>query len=108
MSAGIFTFPEPTWLWETMAWLGGLTLIWILTEATLHGLRRIRWMSHASSAKLARVARVGFGGGLIAALFLPYLAEVAPTSALIVILAIAALTLPFIGGAAGVHGAGAS
>ena len=99
------TFPEPTWLWETVAWLSGLTLLWIMTEAVLRGLRRIRWMSHASSAKLARVARVAFGGSLVAALFLPYLADVAPTSALVVILAIAALTLPFIGGAAGVHSA---
>lgn len=99
------TLPEPAWLWETVAWLSGLTLLWIVTEAALRGLRRIRWMSHASSAKLARVARVAFGGSLVAALFLPYLADVAPTSALVVILAIAALTLPFIGGAAGVHGA---
>lgn len=102
---GVVTTPATTgvgagWWWTTLFSVAGVTAIWVATAMALRLSRRLRWIGPASRMRLSRIVQVSFGAALLAALLLPYLLSHAPTAALVFSLVLAALTFPFIGGAA--------
>ena len=88
------------WWWTTILSVSAVIVCWIVTSAVLRLGSRLRWIGAASRLRLSRIIQVGFGAILLAAMLLPYLLAHAPTAALIFCLVLAALTFPFIGGAA--------